>query len=158
MAQLFDDVVDRLCGGLDRKGARRTAEASIPSALALIQIEIDKRNILEFDVFPNIDFSPVQQGVNADMRALWESRFKLIPQLRWLIAKIPIAVLIPWRKVALFCARALFVRANAQDNARITFVFDQILEALRLQRRAAGHAPHGRIHSRGQGFFVLPDH
>jgi hypothetical protein len=158
MAQLVDDVIDGLCGGFNGKGARRTPEASIPSALAFIQIEIDKGNVFKLNVFPNVDLGPIQQRVNADMRALWKGRFKLIPQLRWLIAEVPIAVLIPGRKIPLFGPRAFFIRANAQDHARIAFIFDQILEPLRLQGRATGDPSHGWIHSRGQGFFVLPDH
>src|SRR5689334_17341187 len=124
MAQFIDDIVHRLGGGLDGEGARRTTEASIPSALAPIQIEIDKWNIFEFDVLPDIDLGPVQQWVNTDMRALRKGGFKLVPQLRWLIAKIPIAMLVPRRKITLFGARAFFIRANAQDDARIAFLFD----------------------------------
>src|SRR5947209_423563 len=46
MAQFFNDIVHRFGGGLDGKGAWRTSEASIASAVAFVQIQIHEGDIL----------------------------------------------------------------------------------------------------------------
>ena len=36
------------------------AETAVARTISLVEIEIDEGNVFEFDVFPNIDFSPIE--------------------------------------------------------------------------------------------------
>src|SRR5690349_8800701 len=94
VAQLFDNVVNGAGGGLDRHRAGGAAQASIPGPVPLVQIEVDKGNILELDVFPDIDLRPVQERMDPNVGARRKSGLELIPQLGRLVAEIPIAVLV----------------------------------------------------------------
>ena len=108
MPQLLNDLVHRLGRGFDRKGAGGAPQAPVPGAVPPIQIEVDKRDILQLDVFPNVEFGPVQQRVDPDVRALREGGFELIPEFRRLIPEVPLAVLVAGlqRQPRLFSRRA----------------------------------------------------
>src|SRR6185295_17450938 len=67
--QLNNDVVHRLGARLDRRRAGRTAETAIAGPITLVEIEIHEGNVLELDVFPNIDLRPIQQRVDSDVCA-----------------------------------------------------------------------------------------
>ena len=116
MPQLLDDVVHRLCGGLDGRRTGRTTQTAISGPVPLVEIEIDKWNILQLDVFPDIDFGPVKQGMNSDMSSRRERGFELIPQFGRLIPKVPIAVLVPRRKIPLLCPGPFLVGANTPES------------------------------------------
>ena len=58
--QFFNNIVHVLGGRLDRRRAGRAPQAPIARTVALVKVEVNKGNILELDVFPNVDFGPVQ--------------------------------------------------------------------------------------------------
>ena len=68
--------------------------------------------------------------MNADVGSWRKRRLKLIPELRRLIAEIPIAVFVAWREVALFGSRPFFVRPHTEDDARIPFCSSNCLSPL----------------------------
>ena len=157
MPQLLDDLVHRLGRGFDRKGAGGAPQAPVPGAVPPIQIEVDKRDILQLDVFPNVEFGPVQQRVDPDVRALREGGFELIPEFRRLIPEVPLAVLVARRKVSFLGPRALLIRPDAEDNAGVPLFFHQLLQRVGLEGCAAGHPPKRMVHPCRQRLLVLAD-
>src|SRR3990167_8417503 len=125
MTQLIDDLVDRLRGRLDGRGAGCATEAPVASAIALVEIQIHEGNIFVLDVLPDIDLRPIQQRMDADMGAGRESRLELIPEFGRLIAEIPVAMLIAGRKIPFLRSRPLFVRSHTENNAGVPLLFDQ---------------------------------
>src|SRR5439155_25454739 len=92
VAQFRDDLVHGPGCGLDREGARGAAQAPVAGSVALVEVEVNDRDVLGADVFPDVDLRPVEQGMDPDVRALGEGGFELIPQLRGLLPEVPIAV------------------------------------------------------------------
>src|SRR2546428_8370516 len=99
-SQLLDDLVHGLGRGLDRERARSAAQAPVAGPVALVEVEVDDRDVLSADVFPDVDLRPVEQGMDPDVRALGEGSLELVPQLRGLLPEVPVAVLVPRREVA----------------------------------------------------------
>ena len=85
----------------DRRCAGRAAKTAITRPVPLVEIEIDEGNVLKLDVFPNVDFRPVQQRMDSDVRSRRKCRLELIPEFRRLITEIPIAMLVTGREIAL---------------------------------------------------------
>src|SRR4026208_600665 len=99
MAQLVNDVVHGLGRRFDRGRAGRATKTAIASSFPLVEIEIDKGNVLELYIFPYVDFRPIQQRMDSDVRPRRKGRLELIPEFRRLIAEIPIAMFVPRREV-----------------------------------------------------------
>src|SRR6266542_3407219 len=76
--QLFDQLVDVLRRGLDPERARRAAETPISGAIALVEVQVDDLDVLQAYVFPDIDLPPVEERVDADVRAGWEAGLELV--------------------------------------------------------------------------------
>src|SRR5256885_212964 len=94
VAQLLDDLVQGFCRGLDRERAGGAAQAPVASPVALVEVEVDDRNLFGADVFPDVDLGPVEQGMDPDVCAFGERGLELVPQLRRLLPEIPVAVLV----------------------------------------------------------------
>src|SRR3989344_3862325 len=97
-AKFFDDLLRVLRGRLNRSRARIIPQGTIPLAVPLIIIQRDGRDLLTIDVFPDVQFRPVEQRVDADMRSGNEIRLVLIPKFRWLFTNVPFVPLVPWRE------------------------------------------------------------
>src|SRR5258708_15057684 len=80
--QFLDDFADVGGAGLDRESARRAAQAAIPLALAIREVQWNHWNLLALDIFPHIELRPVEQRMDADMGALFEVGLELVPKFR----------------------------------------------------------------------------
>src|SRR5260370_39105246 len=80
-SQLLDDLVHGLGRGLDRERAGSAAQAPVAGPVALVEVEVDDRDVLGADVFPDVDLRPVEQGMNPDVHAFGEGGLELIPQV-----------------------------------------------------------------------------
>src|SRR5256885_7646149 len=156
MPQLVNDVVHGLRCRFDRRRAGRTAETAIAGPLPFVEIEVDEGNVLDFDVFPNIDFRPIQQRMDPDMSSRGKSRLELIPELRRLIAEIPIAMFVTRREVAFLGPRPFLICAHTENDARIALLLNQLLESIGFQSRTAVDAAQRMIHPGRERFLVLP--
>src|SRR6185503_6830473 len=67
--QLHDDVVHVLGLALDRPLAGSAAQAAVARAVALVVVERHRRDVLALDVLPDVQLGPVEQRVNAQVRA-----------------------------------------------------------------------------------------
>src|SRR5205807_6725732 len=79
VAQLLDDLVNGFCRGLDREGAGGAAQAPVASPVALVEVQVDDRDVLGANVFPDVDLGPVEHGMDPDVRALGERGLELVP-------------------------------------------------------------------------------
>src|SRR5207245_9441932 len=70
VAQLLDDLVNGFCRGLDREGAGGATQAPVASPFALVEVQVDDRDVLGADVFPDVDLGPVAPGMDPVLRAL----------------------------------------------------------------------------------------
>src|ERR1043166_8441421 len=77
--QFIDNLTHRPGGRFDGKGARRAPQTAITLPLLVREIERDYRDILTLDVFPYVQFRPVQQRMDPDVRTLLKIRFELVP-------------------------------------------------------------------------------
>ena len=93
MTQFLDDFADGFRSRLDGEGAGRAAQAAVPLPFAVGEIERNHGDLLSLDVFPDVQLRPVQQRVDANVRAFFEIGLELVPQLRRLVAEIPIRCL-----------------------------------------------------------------
>src|SRR5206468_12588814 len=128
MPQFFENVVHVLGLGLDGERAGRAAEATVASALTLVEVEVNDRNVFRLDIFPAIDFSPVQQPVDADVGPVRKGRLELVPQLRGLLAEVPISVFATGREVTLIGTCACLIGPQAEARAGIAFIGLEILK------------------------------
>src|SRR6187549_3264477 len=83
--QFGDDVVDVLRRALDRPLARAAAEAAIARPVALVVVQRHGRDVLALDVLPDVELGPIEQRVDAQVRARREVGLELVPELRRLI-------------------------------------------------------------------------
>src|SRR4249920_3090987 len=93
--------------------------------------------------------------MDPNVRAWWEGRLELIPELGRLIAEIPVSVFVARREISFLGARAFLVRPHTENDAGISLLLDQLLEPICLQRRAAGHPPHAGVHPCRKRLLVL---
>src|SRR5688572_19984146 len=113
VAQFLDDVAHGFCVRLDWKRAGRAAQAAITFTLAVRKVERDNRNVFALDVFPDIQLRPVQQGMDANVRALFKVRLELVPQFGGLVLHVPFHVFVARTEIAFLGARGFFIAANA---------------------------------------------
>src|SRR6266446_5343266 len=104
--ELGNNIVD--AGGRTRHGAGagRAAERAIAPPVAR-EIEIDHRDRLAPHIAPDVELGPMQQRVDAEMDAGRELGVEMVPELRRLVAEIPLRVLRARAEDALLGARAL---------------------------------------------------
>src|SRR5207253_4411514 len=143
VTELLNDCIHGFGCGFDRSRAGSAAKTAVPRAVAFVKVQIDDGDVLCPDVFPDVDLCPVQEGMDPDVCAFWEGGLKLVPQFRWLLTEIPIAMFIARREVALLGPSTFLIGAHPEDDPGIAFFCQKILEAVRLERRAAGDPPQG---------------
>src|SRR5215216_6088062 len=66
---LREDVVDVLRRALDRRLAGTAAQAAIARAVALVVVQRHRRDRLALDVLPDVELGPVEQRMDAHVRA-----------------------------------------------------------------------------------------
>ncbi len=86
--EFLEDVVQSRRLGNDRLTARLAADTSIPLAL-FGEIQVHDREILFLDVPPHVQFRPIEQGVDPDVRVVIGSGAEEVPQLRRLVVIVP---------------------------------------------------------------------
>src|ERR1051326_806903 len=138
--ELGDDLVDgaRLRG--DREGDVRVAERAIALAVAR-EIERDDRDGLAPRIGPDVCFGPMQDRMDAQVRAGRQPGVELVPEFRRLAAHVPLAVARARREDALLGAGRLLVAADAGDQAVEAVLLERDLQAFGL---ACGRARRGR--------------
>jgi len=136
-SQFDDDLRNRRCAGIDGSCAGYATETAIAGAAATVEIEVWEWNPFQFEIFPNIEFGPIQERMHAHMGTGGKRRLVLIPEFGWLVAKVPFPMFIAEREVAFLRPRAFLVRANTEDDRRPPMLRNGQLERFNLQRRAA---------------------
>src|SRR3569832_1968255 len=106
-AQLDDDLVHVTRRALDGGLAWPAAEAAVAGPCPLIVVQRHGGDVLALDVLPHVQLGPIQQRMNAHVRARREVGLELVPALGRLIADVPGVVLVPRREVALLRAAPL---------------------------------------------------
>src|SRR5439155_9236849 len=82
--QLGNDLVDR--GRLAADRVRDSAATERPESLSVSRkIHFRNRNLLSLDITPDVDLSPVEQRLNANMFSFGRTRCELSPEFRRLI-------------------------------------------------------------------------
>ena len=114
-----------------------TAEAAVALALLVGEVERDDRDVLALDVLPDVQLGPVQQRMDADVRARLEVGLELVPQLRRLVLDVPFHVLVARAEVAFLGAGRFLVAADADDDAGEVVLVEHRLEGVLLERAAA---------------------
>ena len=115
---------------------------------AVVEIQRDDRNLLALDVLPDVQLGPVQERVNADVRAGRKIGLELIPEFRRLIRRVPLHVGVARREIALLGARGVFVAPHADDDAGVAVVLDDLLQAVLLEHAAAFDARRAAVRIR----------
>ena len=77
-AQFLHDLPHRARGGLDGKGAGGAPDAAKAFTAAVVKIQRDHRDVLTLDIFPDVQFRPVQQGMDPDVGPGFKIRFELV--------------------------------------------------------------------------------
>src|ERR1700693_5248749 len=91
LLELDQDLLDRGRVRGDGEGDVGIAERAV--ALAVVgKIERNDRDVLAFGVGPDIGLGPMQDWVNAQMRAWRRRGVELVPELRRLVAHVPSAL------------------------------------------------------------------
>src|SRR5919199_2080918 len=142
--ELGDDLVERARGRRHGGGDVLVAQAAVALAVPG-EVEVDDRDPLALRVLPDVDLGPVQERVDADVRAFREAGHVLVPELGRLVLQIPARVLAARREIALLGADRLLVAADAGDQALEAVLLDRGLEAQRLARGRAGGGRQGRV-------------
>ena len=142
MSSTFFDVlwIGRLAGP--------AAEAAVARAVALVVVERHGRDVLALDVLPDVQLGPVEQRVDAHVRARREVGLELVPELGRLIADVPVVVLVARREVALLRAAALLVGARADDDAGVRLACRRSTSYLPVVEVEAHARPRRRAASR----------
>ena len=120
------------------------AERAIALAVAC-EIERDDRDAFAPRVGPDVDLGPMQDRMDAQMRARRRRGVELVPELRRLVAHVPSAFETARREHALLRARRLLVAADAGDQAVELVLGERELQAFGLARRGAGGGRQRRI-------------
>ena len=85
--QFLDNLSDGRGLAIDRERNVLIPQRAIPLAF-IREVQGNRRDVLTLDVAPDVDFSPRQQRVDAQVSARREVRVELPPEFRRLIAKI----------------------------------------------------------------------
>ena len=90
--ELGHDLIDRLRPGFNRERAGRAPQRAIAVPGAVVKVQRNDRDFLALDVLPDVQFRPVQERVNPDVRARREVGLELVPEFRRLIRGVPLHV------------------------------------------------------------------
>ena len=124
--------------GGDREGARVTAEAAVAQPVLVGEVERDDRDALALDVLPDVELGPVEERMDADVRAALELGLVLVPHLRRLVGHVPFHLPVARAEVALLRAGAVLVAPDADDDARVPVLVEDRLQRVLLEPPAAG--------------------
>src|SRR4051812_17659894 len=94
------------------------AQGTKALAGTLVVIERDRGDLLPTDVLPDVELGPVEQRMNSQVCPRSKLGLELVPELRRLVADIPVRLICPGREIALLGAAPLLVRPNPDDNPR----------------------------------------
>src|SRR5215470_16214324 len=72
LAQFGDNFAHGACIRFYRKRARRTAEAAVALVFPIGEVKRDNGNVFAFDIFPDVQFSPVKQRMNSNVRPFFK--------------------------------------------------------------------------------------
>ena len=131
-------------GRSHRVGDVLIAERAIALAV-LRQIQRDDRNVLALGVGPDVGLGPMQDRMDAQMRARRRRGVELVPEFRRLIAHVPSAFGAARREHALLGAGGFLVAANAGDQAVEAVFGERQLQPFGLARGGARGRRQGRI-------------
>ncbi len=116
--------------------------------------EVDRRqlDVLAGDVLPDVELGPVRDREDAHVLALADPAVVDVPQLRALVLRVPLAVLVAEREDALLGPRALLVAPRAAERGVEAVLGDRVEQRRGLQavaRCGAGRSrrPRGRRRS-----------
>src|SRR5215471_21506825 len=129
--EFSDDFIDR--AGVRWHGKRDVSVAQRAVALAAPrEIERDDRDAFTPGVGPDVGLGPVQDRMDAQMRAGGKTRIEVIPEFRRLVAHLPMALKAAGRKHTFLGAGRLFVAANAGNQAIKAMLGQRTFQALGL--------------------------
>src|SRR5258708_40032071 len=132
--ELEDDLVDRARLRGHRRRDVGIAERAVALAVAG-EIERNDRDALAPRIGPDIGLGPMQDRMDAQMRAGRRRGVEMIPEFRRLIAHVPAALDAARREHPFLGAGRLLVAANAGEQAVEAVFGERELEALGLARR-----------------------
>src|SRR5580704_18518944 len=115
-SKLDQDLIDAGGGRVDGKSDVGIAQRAIALA-APGEIKRNDRDVFAPRIGPDVGFGPMQDRVNAQMRARRRRGVELVPEFRRLVADVPSALSAARREHPLLGARGLFVAANAGDQS-----------------------------------------
>jgi hypothetical protein len=81
------------------------------------EIQFRQRHLLRRDVLPHVELRPVRQREDAEVLARRPSAVEQVPQLRSLVARIPLAEIVTMRKHTFLGAGFLFVASCTAESA-----------------------------------------
>src|ERR1700727_1797194 len=134
--KLDQDFFDACGGRVDRKSDVGIAERAITLAV-FGEIERDDRDVFALGVGPDVGLGPMQDRVNAQMRARRRRGIELVPEFRRLVANVPSTLGAARREHPLLGARGLLVAANAGDQAVKTIFGQRQFQSLGFPRSRA---------------------
>ena len=115
-------------------------------ALAVLrQIQRNDRDVLALGVGPDVRLGPMQDRMDAQMRAGRRRSVELVPEFRRLVAHVPSALEAARREHALLGARRLLVAADAGDQSVKTVFGERQLQSFGLARGGTRGRRQGRI-------------
>src|SRR5215813_11021218 len=145
--KLGNDLVDRARLGRDRKRDVGIAKRAI--ALAVLgEVEWNDRYPLTPRIGPDVGFGPMEDRMDAQMRASRQPGVEVIPEFRRLIAHVPMALKAARREHPLLGASRFLVAANAGEQAIEAMFGKGKLQPLGLARSR----PRGRRQRGVDGF------
>src|SRR5258708_18806329 len=131
-----DDFVDRAGVAVDRKRDVLFAERAVTLSVAC-EIKWYDRDPFAAHVVPDIEFGPVKDRVNADMGACDDVGIILVPELRWLIAHVPISTLRTGAENPLLGTDRLLVAPDSQQDPLELMRFERASQTKGLPGRRA---------------------
>src|SRR6476659_2435547 len=123
MAELFDHLTNRSGRGLDGERARGAAQAPVPFALGVREVEGNDGDVFPLDVLPNVQLRPVKERMNSNVSDFLEIGVKLVPELWRLILDIPFYVFVARAEIAFLGTSRFFIAAHADDHSGEVVLF-----------------------------------
>src|SRR6516164_8523487 len=142
--ELGDDLLERARVRHHREGDVGVAQRSIAASVAR-QIERDDRNAVAPRIGPDVGLRPMQDRMNAQMRALRRRGVEVVPELRRLVAHVPAPLDAARREDPLLGAGRLLVAADAGEQAVETVLGERELQSFGLARGRARRRRQGRV-------------
>ena len=147
----MDDFLDIRCRAFDGEGDVFLAERAVTHHLAGLfvlarEIKFAAGNVFALGVAPDIQLGPVQDRVDAQVRAFGEFGFVLIPEFGRLVLEVPVAVDGAGGEDALLGAQALLVPPDPGDHALEIVFAQERFQTFRLAHGRTGGGGKGLVH------------